>query len=580
MNKDVFGGFDFADFFKDETKEEKVLSPVVEEKQAAFTEGFGFEDWSKDLDSFFQTSEKPKKEEKKNKGAVAKKDEKKKRKSGGQQEDMQVSLPVVVKGRGFEDTLDGEGTITLKEVRERLLQKGYEQFKIPGMGLYYVGLQARIYVVDGSVQPSDHDLSVNLSEEKTVTVIDGLLSASFSAADFTDKDEEDIMVQDVAERFALINPYYEGCRICYDEKSGLCYPIFSEMEYGAIGDHAKVYFGGVYKEMDEEGISSVAKIREYFLENAPQDITLQITKTKKEHSYMVRLLSQNAYQGVEADGGAKKDAAKKVEEKYKLPLELYIVTFNCFYPLKPEYFDGKEKVTLEEIKDYMKDKQRMFSDKTRKLDVLYNEDMNRLAVMFVSGSKGCEMIRDKEAFQECMKKEQFYGFYTDTKITLHLLALPHGNFVTKYGNGRECVEAKQLYFFRKLPLIPKEIFLQILEFFREDLSKEAMVRIYYHKEEQRYFIKKAEGKRTKVSIQYEFSAEEDMFSPKVLQVMEIHSHNTMPAFFSAIDDRDEKDYPGIFGVVGNLDMECPSVKLRAGHGGLFQELPFNSLFEV
>ena len=107
-----------------------------------------------------------------------------------------------------------------------------------------------------------------------------------------------------------------------------------------------------------------------------------------------------------------------------------------------------------------------------------------------------------------------------------------------------------------------------------------MVRIVYNKMEDEFSFYKAKGPRSKASILYEFDVDESYFSPNMVQVMEIHSHNSMPAFFSGIDDRDEAGYPGVFGVIGHLDRQSPSICLRAGNCGIFHPIAVSEIFEV
>ncbi len=52
----------------------------------------------------------------------------------------------------------------------------------------------------------------------------------------------------------------------------------------------------------------------------------------------------------------------------------------------------------------------------------------------------------------------------------------------------------------------------------------------------------------------------------------------MDAFFSSIDDDDEKAYM-LYGVAGRLDQITPDVLLRVGCNGQFIELPLEYIFE-
>ena len=60
--------------------------------------------------------------------------------------------------------------------------------------------------------------------------------------------------------------------------------------------------------------------------------------------------------------------------------------------------------------------------------------------------------------------------------------------------------------------------------------------------------------------------------------MDIHSHNTMKAFFSTVDDHDEKA-TRLYTVVGKLDQAVPEIKTRISNGGKFMEIDPASVFE-
>ena len=60
-------------------------------------------------------------------------------------------------------------------------------------------------------------------------------------------------------------------------------------------------------------------------------------------------------------------------------------------------------------------------------------------------------------------------------------------------------------------------------------------------------------------------------------VMQIHTHNQMPAFWSLTDDAHEVEFRW-YGVVGRVSGNRPEVAFRAGVFGYFHPLPVTSLF--
>ena len=79
-------------------------------------------------------------------------------------------------------------------------------------------------------------------------------------------------------------------------------------------------------------------------------------------------------------------------------------------------------------------------------------------------------------------------------------------------------------------------------------------------------------------IETEFSFE----TPERFRVMDLHSHGTIPAFFSGTDNRDEKGNK-LFGVFGgynhnNTEKQADFI-LRAGTGGKYFYLPRYEVFD-
>jgi PRTRC genetic system protein A len=69
-----------------------------------------------------------------------------------------------------------------------------------------------------------------------------------------------------------------------------------------------------------------------------------------------------------------------------------------------------------------------------------------------------------------------------------------------------------------------------------------------------------------------------IYRPPTDAVLEIHSHGPHPAVFSTTDDRDEQGLR-LYGVVGQLGTEQPSVSLRVGAYGYFLPIAWGSVFD-
>lgn len=135
-------------------------------------------------------------------------------------------------------------------------------------------------------------------------------------------------------------------------------------------------------------------------------------------------------------------------------------------------------------------------------------------------------------------------------------------------------------FVLKMPKIPVGVLNATIEFFKLVMAKmknsESMVQIFWNEETKKYFIYVPEQKVSGASIRFEHNKDYQN-DPKFYWCLDIHSHNTMGAFFSGGDDNDEKA-SRLFGVIGTLNT-TPSHKWRAGCNGKYFNLTTDDIFD-
>lgn len=126
-----------------------------------------------------------------------------------------------------------------------------------------------------------------------------------------------------------------------------------------------------------------------------------------------------------------------------------------------------------------------------------------------------------------------------------------------------------------VPKIPFDILAQVYGFFRAVCEKakkpvEAYCQVWYSTEGNIFFLKVPEQDVSGASVKHEGHS---IPTDKMIHVADIHSHGSMGAFFSGVDDADEKTQGvRIFGVIGNIMTGKPSMKWRIGRGdGTFIE---------
>lgn len=131
-------------------------------------------------------------------------------------------------------------------------------------------------------------------------------------------------------------------------------------------------------------------------------------------------------------------------------------------------------------------------------------------------------------------------------------------------------------FLFSLPKIPGELLEMIVSFFRFYCTtwqrNEAMLRILWHPTEHFYTLNCPVQTVSEATVH----AELETIDP-FIEVMQIHSHNSMPAFFSSTDNEDEQQFL-LYGVVGNLAESIPELILRVGVNGQFFTLSPEQIF--
>ena len=545
--------------------------------------------------------EAPKKAEKKvEKKAEGKKsaDKKPAKKTGGKKEatDVDVAMPVTVLARGFKYELGSLGNIKMSDLLTKLDELGYHEVRQPSVSAVYDHMMNRIYLTCGPDAACEEDVQVAI--DQPVIISDGQVKCELTLDNFEGYEADEVSVAELLDYWTSVNPNYAGCRLAYAGQ--YAYPVFEKYleSKTEVSFPCVIEMNGEEKEYGEEDFedTTVAGILQKLTGNSNGVVEAKLVANLDRTRYFVTYQDlKNTRNKKNFEERSQKGGAT-VEKRYKLPLKVFIASFNLQEELTPEHFSGKNKVTLDEIKGYYAERYRIFQDTSRQLDTIYLEEDNMLSMMFISGKKGAymgteirekfgthELLRTISEFKEALKKPFFQGTLVSREVSssVRVENLPHGIFTAKIDSERGTLS--ELTFERKLPKIPMSILVDIVAFFREDLTKEAWCKVLYDTETKTYSIFKGKQTASKAMVTYAMDSLAELYAngegQKLIQVMEIHSHNVMPAYFSSVDDADEI-YPGLFGVVGMLNEEIPQFRFRAGMEGVFQELDGKELFTL
>ena len=155
-----------------------------------------------------------------------------------------------------------------------------------------------------------------------------------------------------------------------------------------------------------------------------------------------------------------------------------------------------------------------------------------------------------------------------------------GKFVTTAA-GCGMLSEVRAGFTPALPRIPLKLTMQVFAFFRhyvhDGAESEALLNIYWDKEKQEFTADAPEQVVTGISVESRIS--EKYMCDRYIHYMDIHSHNTMGAFFSTVDDHDEKA-TRLYTVIGRLDAPVPEIRTRISNGGKFLDIDPAEVFEL
>lgn len=227
--------------------------------------------------------------------------------------------------------------------------------------------------------------------------------------------------------------------------------------------------------------------------------------------------------------------------KVKLPVKMsFLHDAGPLSVLTPEMCDGKEYVEEKEILAVV-DKyfpQIYSKDNT---DISYVDSINTVCVIKKGRKKGCQC-----------------------------------KFCVNTSAADFFVDGNELQYKPKIGKIPYEIVEETFKYFRQMLPNEALVRVLYDGNTNKFSLCKMDNASLNAtSVMWDDS--ESIASTQSV-VLEMHSHNTMNAFFSEVDNHDEV-LPMLYGVMGALNTRFPQLYVRAGSSGRFKNLNYEEVFE-
>ncbi|MER2005837.1 MAG: hypothetical protein ABS939_00170 [Psychrobacillus sp.] len=320
-----------------------------------------------------------------------------------------------------------------------------------------------------------------------------------------------------------------------------------------------------------------------------QEITifdLGVTEPKKEKvevsapPTLKETVSKKKAEGVKAA----KAKAETVKEEIKVTGEWTIhfatETFQVadFVEEIPE-----EGITLEQVREGLERSFAQFSVARTKWDV--DKENNRLFPDAFAGSKGGDSSMRVPFFtsiEDAVNHEGTLSYVIGANGQVYESRKSlWGDLLVKTNRVERVKEVEEQFNFH-LPKIPSQILAHILSFFEAYTKKgeyEVMLCVYWDKETETYFLDCPKQVVTKFHIDKQLNpAYGGRNSLRYIKVLEIHSHNTMRAYFSGTDDADEQQF-GLYGVVGRLDKPGIEIVTRVKVNDNAFLIPFTDIFE-
>ena len=363
--------------------------------------------------------------------------------------------------------------------------------------------------------------------------------------------KEKASLEEIREAWVKEYPEYAGCHFCYDEKNSLLFPyMLGGTEIRGKKYNIPVQIGY----LDQKETYTAAD----FGKEEQEQVTLEeIRKVygKKHPEYENGMFVYNAeinllFPVLEF----KKEMAN---ERIGLPILVRGSGFTMV--VEKEDLKNAESATLEEIRAVIESVYPEFSKERTEM----HYDERGFVIPVLKGSrKGVQIINAR-------KNQGFFIVTGRDGFVYRIEQMPYGCFDCRedgFGVDFRMTERK----------IPYGLLMDVVAFFKKNPRKEAAVQIFFNMEAEKYEIYYPEQQVTSASVV--FMRNHDMENDKLL-IMDIHSHGAMHAFFSSIDDNDEKG-TRLFMVLGNLDKKEITYKLRAGIAGNYKILKLSDVFEM
>lgn len=526
-------------------------------------EGFG----AGDIEDLVEETKPKKKENKKKEG--------KNSKAKSKAKEEKLMLPVTVTGNSvdlsFSESDFGKPEVTLSDLMKKV--KGI--YPYADICELKNGKKGVLLCVKSNLTAVAPETPIPFDSLLPVTVAFGIISAQYYSEDFEGKDV--ITAFDVLKKFESENfqsNFFENASIYWDPKQNLVIPFFKANDFAGLDQMISLpvkvgFFDGneyTYTKENFEGADKVS-LKRLLSECEGSDLG--------DDAEMNYICAPNRILPVLCSKS--KSSSAKVEVEYvDLPCTLAFTFKPERIELISDMFDGKETIRILDVQKMVESMYKIFTaDNT---EVYYVKEDNLVVVNRKSSTKGAfdkKVVSDLMSAREYVKTAAFPICYIEMENLLFRYEKAGiGEFIVPVNKKFQVLTGANMTLTLSLPKIPRRFLEETVRMFKASPEKEMAVQIWYNKEEYKLVVPEVLG-ANKVSITTVYDT--CLFKKGFFVVCDIHSHNTMPAFFSSVDNADEIGTQ-LYGVIGNVDHDDVSVKFRVGCEGCFKELTVDEIF--
>lgn len=343
-------------------------------------------------------------------------------------------------------------------------------------------------------------------------------------------------------------PQYVGCKFHYVEENHILIPFFEQDSSIILRTYElpiQIGFPGMMETITAEDFSvsedekiSGTIIMEKYSENHP------------EYKGCDFMYAVNAKLFVPLN-----EKADYENKKCLLQLPIKVATGGYHIEFSSEDFDGASVVTMEQIRESL---EKMYPEYSKERTIMDYDHRHFVIATLKSSTKGAIITSCREGFQREITENGVIEYR------------PYGSFELENDRLSFSLKSEELK-------IPKKLLKDMIDRFRMDIHRECALQLFMTKDEKGYWLYEPNQEATVCDVRFErnYRLEEEY-----VLVMDIHSHGTIPTFFSGTDDKDEKGIR-LYMVIGDFNDDDPyahNIKLRAGMNGVFEDLSLDDIF--